>query len=103
MSNYAETRRIVLLEAFNGGSHQQLLDYVEKILIQKINQDGNQDFVTVQKICMSDKKWHWRMRTSALYFSQEINKDPTPVRYYSLFIIILFILEVIYHHDVCIK
>lgn len=84
MSSNEERTRIVLLEAFYGGSHRQLLDYLEMILIEQQQQQrrnhGNDDLVTVQKICMSDKKWHWRMRTSALHFSQEINKDPTPVR-----------------------
>jgi len=58
---------VLLLEPFYGGSHKQLVDYLKQVLIR----DGSCD---VHMLTMSDKKWHWRMRTSALYFSQQISQ-----------------------------
>lgn len=72
-------RRIVLLEAFYGGSHRQLVDTLERILLEKYSSPHGVT-TRIEKICMTDKKWHWRMRTSALYFSQHINQDATPVQ-----------------------
>jgi len=64
-------KRILILEAFYGGSHKQLIDFITQVV-----EEDDPD-VTIDLIHMSDKKWQWRMRTSALYFSQRIPHDVT--------------------------
>jgi len=71
------SRKILILEAFYGGSHKQLVDYLLNIL----QEDGQQN---VHFISMTDKKWHWRSRTSALYFAEQIKH--TSQNYSSLFV-----------------
>ena len=90
--------KVIIIEAFYGGSHKQLLDTI----LQGMRKFKNfiwTSYFTKFHWCYSSfhldvdaakydlftlpaKKWHWRARTSALHFSQTI---PTDHRYETLF------------------
>lgn len=61
--------KILLIEPFYGGSHKQLID----ILLQYLIQPSASIDIDLYKL--PAKKWHWRARTSALYFSQTIPEN----------------------------
>ncbi|XP_076048623.1 uncharacterized protein LOC143029683 isoform X2 [Oratosquilla oratoria] len=70
-----EEARILVIEPFFGGSHKQLIETISK------DEDlwSSQDFAI---FTLPSKKWHWRARTSALFFNQKI---PTTHNFKTLF------------------
>ena len=59
-------KRILVLEPFYGGSHKHLID----LMLKKLEVDFDIDLVV-----QTAKKWHWRARSSALWFSEQISQE----------------------------
>ncbi|KAJ6648011.1 Glycosyltransferase-like domain-containing protein 1-like, partial [Pseudolycoriella hygida] len=57
--------KILIIEAFYGGSHKQLLDTI----LENINS------MEYELFTLPAKKWHWRARMSALHFAHTIPTD----------------------------
>ena len=62
---------VVIIEPFYGGSHKLLIDFLTTRCLD--NQPTSFELYT-----LPDKKWHWRARTSALYFAQTISRPLDP-------------------------
>ena len=77
--------KILILEPFYGGSHKQLIDYLEKEVLcpprsagdddENKNGDAATPNVTFELVSLPAKKWHWRARTSALYFAEKVAEN----------------------------
>ena len=52
---------LFVLEAFNGGSHKQLVDLLEREYQTKV-------------ISLPGKKWHWKMRTGGLLLADQLTE-----------------------------
>ena len=65
LTSYSDVE-ICLIEPFYGGSHKQLIDLITNEL--------NSRHIKYDLFTMTAKKWHWRARCSALYFSTIIPK-----------------------------
>jgi len=57
-------KHLFVIEPFYGGSHKQLIDFLQETL--------HKDHFHIHLYTLPAKKWHWRARTSALYFAQNI-------------------------------
>lgn len=77
--------KILIIEAFYGGSHKQLLDTILAGILTTFVRKKKKicsifvmrlfiDFASVEYdlFTLPANKWHWRARTSALHFSQII-------------------------------
>lgn len=73
MNKKIHNPEVCLIEAFYGGSHKQMIDMIELEL--------NASNIKYDLYTMPAKKWHWRARCSALYFSQSIPKNINTYKY----------------------
>ena len=64
--NNTMTKKVIIIEPFYGGSHKQLIDFLQTL-----------PNLEIELHTLPAKKWHWRARTSALYLSQVIPKIET--------------------------
>ena len=64
--------KVLILEPFYGGSHKQLID----IILNRLNPSE------YELITQTAKKWHWRARSSALWFSQQIPDNSRDIYFY---------------------
>ena len=62
--NNTMTKKVIIIEPFYGGSHKQLIDFLQTL-----------PNLEIELHTLPAKKWHWRARTSALYLSQVIPKN----------------------------
>merc|ERR1712141_68237 len=65
-NNTTMTKKVIIIEPFYGGSHKQLIDFLQTL-----------PNLEIELHTLPAKKWHWRARTSALYLSQVIPKIET--------------------------
>ena len=63
---------VVMVEPFYGGSHKQLIDFLTTRCL------ADPAAASFELYTLPDKKWHWRARTSALYFAQTISRQLDP-------------------------
>ena len=66
MEKNSVKKTVYVIEPFYGGSHKQLIDFLQIIL--------HKDNFHLHLFTLPAKKWHWRARTAALYFAQNIPK-----------------------------
>jgi len=62
--------KYIVFEPFYGGSHRQLIDTV---FSQRTN---------TEVLKLPAKKWHWKARTSALLFSQQVSLNSLIFNFY---------------------
>lgn len=81
-------QRILILEPFYGGSHQQFIETLQSLSVNYDEVLGDSLPSEARKkpssrwpifefklYDMKAKKWHWRARTSALYMSQVVDRE----------------------------
>ncbi|KAL7055365.1 hypothetical protein AAHC03_022628 [Spirometra sp. Aus1] len=76
LTQETSTASILVIEAFYGGSHKQLVDTIRELLSQTVlgthTADGGVSDVCV--VTLPPTKWHWRARTGALALAALIPK-----------------------------
>nr|VZI25579.1 unnamed protein product [Spirometra erinaceieuropaei] len=76
LTQETSTASILVIEAFYGGSHKQLVDTIRELLSQTVlgthTAGGGDSDVCV--VTLPPTKWHWRARTGALALAALIPK-----------------------------